>query len=52
MMEKRKFLFINSAPFLDENFNPVKVTLRDARRKANQIEREIRKLNWGLNVEN
>ncbi|MEQ4659310.1 hypothetical protein AB7Y49_02505 [Providencia vermicola] len=49
-MKERKPLFVNSAPFLDENFNQVSVDLATARRKANEMERKTRKLNWGKNA--
>lgn len=49
-MKKKKPLFVNSAPFLDENFNQISVDLAAARRKANEMERKTRKLSWGKNA--
>ncbi|CDG99819.1 hypothetical protein [Xenorhabdus bovienii] len=42
-----KPIFINGAPLLDGDFNPVRVTKNQARKKAGQMQSAMRKKSWG-----
>ncbi|HCU0901837.1 TPA: hypothetical protein OUF70_002597, partial [Morganella morganii] len=42
-----KPMFVNGAPSTDGDFNPVRVTKTQARKKAAQMQSAMRKKSWG-----